>query len=703
MPILRGKKYPGIRNWQNADASDSAISEWVASGHDGVGVLAATLPAIDIDVIDEDVALALESFCRREFGEALVRVGRAPKRLLIYRTDAPFPKQTSNSYIDASGQRHRIEILGDGQQWVAYAYHPETDKPYQFLGRELTDTPYNELTDLTNANFARLFEEFDRLADEKGWKEVRPTKNSSSKRRPEGCRRLNKVNPLEAAAPPMDSLDIDQAGKILDALPEEWCEEYDPWLRVGMALWHQFEGSDAALALWDEWSTGGSSYQADGPNSCRAKWRGFEPPTDRRPVTMRTIYEAARKANPSITVSRLVCDDRGKPIWNVANAMTVINEHPGWRGVLAFDKFSRSRRLLAPVPGEPRHGFPRDLTDEDYTSGQAWFQRNGFPRADAKAVSDAMRKAAQQNGYNPLTDYLDALKWDEVPRLRKWLSTYCGAKATKYVEEVGFRWMISAVARAYYPGCKVDCMLVLEGAQGAGKSTVPMILAGGTWFSDSLPPMNTKDASSFLRGKWIIEVAELEAMRREIDAVKAFITRQVEKYRPAYGREEVNEPRQCVFIGTTNKDDWIRDETGGRRFWPVRVGWIDKASLTRDRDQLWAEAVYHHRRGNVWWLTDEFEKLARNEVAARHPDDPWTPNVIDAVKGKSAIAPKEVLQNMRLDDCKMTQADAKRVTQILKKLGWKAEGRFSSGQYKGCARYVPPLIEEPSPALQEVE
>ena len=385
----------------------------------------------------------------------------------------------------------------------------------------------------------------------------------------------------------------------------------------------------------------------------------------------------------------LIRDDKERPIWNIANAVTLLRDHSDWRGVLAYNEFTSRRVLLRAIPGQEGGTYPRPIEDDDYTAAQLWFNRNGFPRATMEIVINALRKVCRHQSFDPLKDYLNGLQWDGTPRLASWLTAYCGAEQTPYISEIGLRWCISAVARGFKPGCKADHMLVLEGAQGRRKSSALAALAGEDWFSDSLPQMGTKDAQSYLRGRWIIEVGELEAMRKEVDAIKAFLTRQVETYRPAYGREEVSEPRRCIFAGTTNKDDWQRDETGGRRFWPVKVGAIDVDAIERDRDQIWAEAVTLYRAGERWWLEGEIAQQAQAEAAERRPDDPWRADIAQAVQGKAEVTAKQVLGEMGVLSSEMTPLLARRVTQELVALGWERAGRVTSGPAKGAARYVP--------------
>ncbi|MEY8838918.1 VapE domain-containing protein, partial [Cribrihabitans sp. XS_ASV171] len=198
----------------------------------------------------------------------------------------------------------------------------------------------------------------------------------------------------------------------------------------------------------------------------------------------------------------LIRDEKERPIWNMANAMKLLTAHDDWRGVLAYNEFTSRRVLLRAIPGQSGGAYPRPLEDDDYSLAQAWFNHNGFPRANAEIVQAAVRKVCRDRSFDPLKDYLDGLEWDGTPRLASWLTTYCGAEATAYTSEAGKRWCISAVARGFKPGCKADHMLVLEGTQGRRKSTALAALAGEDWFSDSLPQMGTKDASSYLRGKW---------------------------------------------------------------------------------------------------------------------------------------------------------------------------------------------------------
>lgn len=294
-------------------------------------------------------------------------------------------------------------------------------------------------------------------------------------------------------------------------------------------------------------------------------------------------------------------------------------------GVLAFDDFSQEIVVRQPLPWDAATGpFPRPWEDADDVRTAEWLQLRGVNVAPL-VVGRAVGAVAREHRIHPVRDWLEHLRWDGIPRIETWTSSYLGAAPTAFNHTVGALWLISAVARIFRPGVKADHMLILEGPQGARKSTAIKVLAGEDWFTDELPELGSKDAAIHMQGVWIVEIAELDAIgRAEVSRIKAFLTRTTDRFRPPYGRYTVEIPRQCVFAGTVNPDTYLRDETGNRRFWPLRCGTIDIAALARDRDQLWAEAVHRFREGAIWWIDDPAilaEAAAAQE--ARYQADAW--------------------------------------------------------------------------------
>jgi predicted P-loop ATPase len=264
-------------------------------------------------------------------------------------------------------------------------------------------------------------------------------------------------------------------------------------------------------------------------------------------------------------------DQRGHPIPHLANAILALREAPQIRDCFVFDELLQSTMVVMPIPGSCDSAVPRRIRDTDATAVQEWLQKEGLVRIARQTVYDAIELRALERRRHPVREYIDGLAWDGQSRVSTWLPRYLGAEDSVYVRAVGEMLLISLVARVYKPGCKVDHMVVLEGEQGAGKSTACSIL-GGEWYSDGLPDITlAKEVAQHLRGKWVVEMSELNAMRRaDAPRLKAFISRRDERYRPSYGRHEVHEPRQCVLIGTTNDATYLRDATGARRFFPVK-------------------------------------------------------------------------------------------------------------------------------------
>jgi hypothetical protein len=305
----------------------------------------------------------------------------------------------------------------------------------------------------------------------------------------------------------------------------------------------------------------------------------------------------------------------------LANAITALRLAPEWQGVLAYDEFRCNVVARKPTPwgAFPKNGW----TDQEDRLTAEWLQRQRI-FVSVEVASQAVQTVAAQRSVHPVRDYLNSLKWDGAPRLDRWLSTYLGVEESNYSYAVGARWMLSAVARIYRPGAKADCCLILEGPQGIKKSTALRALAG-EYFTDELADLGSKDAALQIRGVWIVEISELDSMvRSEIASIKAFMSRATDRFRPPFGKRVVECPRQCVFAGTVNHTEYLRDETGARRFWPVLCGSIDIDTLARDRDQLWAEAKHRYSSGEKWWLdTSALIEIAAGEQAARYQGDPW--------------------------------------------------------------------------------
>jgi predicted P-loop ATPase len=363
----------------------------------------------------------------------------------------------------------------------------------------------------------------------------------------------------------------------------------------------------------------------------------------------------------------------GKPLPIIANALLALRRDSGLRDAFAYDEMARTAMLMHPI-GSPLAPFePRAIIDEDVVYVAEYLQQSGLRHIGSSVVRDAIGARAVENSYHPVRDYLDRLAWDGQKHAAVWLHTRLGADHTDYTSAIGSMFLVSMAARVYEPGCKSDHMLVLEGSQGSLKSSACAVL-GGPWFSDALPDVaGGKDVSQHLRGKWLIEVSEMHAMgRAETTLLKSFITRQIERYRPSYGRFEVEEPRQCVFVGTTNREAYLKDESGGRRFWPVKCGVIDIDGLTEDRDQLFAEAVHLYRLGEPWWPDRAFEQQhIRQQQEERYEADAWEDLIKDYVATQAKVTIGQIAQHaLFFDKSKIGTADQRRIAAILELLGW---------------------------------
>jgi predicted P-loop ATPase len=360
-----------------------------------------------------------------------------------------------------------------------------------------------------------------------------------------------------------------------------------------------------------------------------------------------------------------------KPL--LANALIALRHAPEWQGVLAYDEFALVTMQMKPPPWLKHEGnwTPQQWTDRDDALTADWLQHQDIG-VTVNVAATAAETVAKDHSFHPIKDYLERLVWDGVERIANFSRRYLGAEDTPYHSVVSRCLFIAGVARIMRPGCKADYVPILEGAQDKGKSTAIELLFS-PWFSDDLAELGTKDAAMQIRVAWGIEIAELASMTRgEIERVKAFITRKVDRFRPSYGRRVIEVPRQSIFIGSTNSDAYLKDETGGRRFWPIRCGGsIDLKAIECDRGQLWAEAVAQFNAGMPWWITDaDMIGLVRDEQAARYVDDPWQEPIASFLRSQTDVSVGEVLSNLLIERGRWTQTDQNRVARCLKVLGW---------------------------------
>ena len=306
--------------------------------------------------------------------------------------------------------------------------------------------------------------------------------------------------------------------------------------------------------------------------------------------------------------------------------------------------------------------------------------------ANVSLINEVLMAIALENRFNPVKDYLNSVTWDQVPRIDSWLRKYLNASGPdKYLASVGSKTLMAMVARILEPGIKFDNVLILEGEQGIGKSTTARVLAGDKWFSDSGIDMNSKDAVVNMQGIWVYELGELSALSRsETNRIKQFISSQTDKIRLPYGKRTGDYPRQGIFIGTTNNDEYLKDTTGNRRYWPVKCGKVNISGLARDRDQLLAEAMDRYILGEDLWIKNKFiEQLVASEQHQRVEIDEIQDYVSEYLKSENIgefFKLTKVIECPSLTGMKFDRIGQLRLSGALKNLGYKKIKRMVNGE-----------------------
>lgn len=391
---------------------------------------------------------------------------------------------------------------------------------------------------------------------------------------------------------------------------------------------------------------------------------------------------------------------------DAGNAALLLANLEEWRGCLEYDSFADRMRWVRPVPD--LHGLPApkpgdELADHHVLYVHHWLAKLRGIAFTKQAIQDALELAAKANERHPLRDWLASLQWDRKPRAATWLTRYLGAPDDPYTHAVGRWWLISAVARIFSPGCQADHLVVLQGGQGAGKSTAARIL-GGEFFLANLPDITNKDAAAVLQGHWIVEIGELDAFRGAAGTrVKDWVTRTVDSFRPAYGRFTIRRSRSSVFIGTTNEEHFLLDATGARRFWPVTVSTLAREELQSDRAQIWAEAKHYYDAGEPWWPSEDLAPAIHAAQEERYVGDEWERRIEVWAKAREPFTIGDVLGGcLGLEPGKWERAAQTRVGNCLRRLGWTArqtrEGEARVRRYYQVGAYP---TSEPPPFVVE--
>ena len=324
----------------------------------------------------------------------------------------------------------------------------------------------------------------------------------------------------------------------------------------------------------------------------------------------------------------------------LSNVVKILEGDPRWKGCLGFNEFTEEVQILKPLPFDSFKRNDREWKNSDTSLFVQWLEDEWdmSPRFELFA---AVQAVACQHRFNPVVDYLESLVWDGCQRLEGLALKVFGA--VEHYESMAIKkWMISAVARAYEPGCKVDSIIILEGPQGRRKSTALRLLAGEEYFDDrGLNLDNTADSGLKIQKSWIFEFAEIgDLSKKDAATTKAFLSAREDKYRAPYGRVIETHKRHTVFAGTTNSTEYLKDETGGRRYWPIRCcvnrDTIDTETLLQHRDQLWAEAVKEYKQGTLWWFDSketDFQPL-EDAQAERLEEGSWDDAINDYVREK---------------------------------------------------------------------
>ena len=481
--------------------------------------------------------------------------------------------------------------------------------------------------------------------------------------------------------------------------------EYLEWIRYGQALHHEATGAESGFQLWLEWSMEGASFADTSETDMRRSWKSFGK-NHAAQVTLRSIIRDAHRAGyvfaweppgtlqfedvsdptaePSVPLER---NAQGKILPTMVNLCAVLSRPSMCGSDIRFDTF------LGSVVRRPASGGEwASWEDTDYAAIRMTLERMGFIKAQKADVRDAVLFVAQQRKFDSATNWLNGLRWDGVPRVAGFMHTHFGCDNTPYAAAVSRYLWTGLAGRVLAPGCKADAALLLIGDQGAGKSSgVAAIAPWNDAYAEFHLGAKTDDLARKMRGTLVGELSELAGMSaKATEELKAWLSKQVERWTPKYVEHETSYPRRCLFIATSNDDEPLTDSTGNRRWLPLKVGQVDVDAIKHDCIQLWAEAATLHRETGIAYC--EAEKLAAQEHSSYMASDAWTPIVVTwletpgDLEGEPAPGTQEFLTAadilrgaIGLKPGQIARRESQRINSVMTGLGWTSTRRRRNG------------------------
>lgn len=386
--------------------------------------------------------------------------------------------------------------------------------------------------------------------------------------------------------------------------------------------------------------------------------------------------------------------------YSIHNADLFLSFSPEWEGTFVYDEFQQTERVVKPLPWDDGSKFHwRDITETDKTQLRGRLQLRGINISSNGEMTNILRSVALKKTVHPVRKYFDRLQWDGKPRLDNWLIEYCDAteQPREYVQAVGSCFIKASVKRIYEAGTPFHHMMVLEGKQAAGKSSLLKALctfSGVSYFTDGIcfDDIGKPHIAQFLKGKLIIEFAELSGLsQKDRNKVKSWITMDTDEIQPKFANEILKLPRQFVLAGSTNDEGWLNDPTGGRRFWPVKVGKVKMDAFNMAKEQLWAEAVHRVKSGELHYIPDDSPVYAQamNEQAERYDSDPWEDSIARYVVGRTELEIEELFKEaLFIPTERWTRATRSRVADILKQIGYKNKSVWDARLGKAVRKWA---------------